>query len=79
MERPKRGASRADAAKAAVAAAAGGVVAGKKRVETYEVTREAAVYDEARSRRPAAQAGSRAGPAPPPGAPLAPPVRLSWV
>ena len=46
MERPKRGASRADAAKAAVAAAALGGVAGKTRFESYELAKEAAVYDE---------------------------------
>jgi len=44
----RRGASRADAAKEKLAALAAGKASGKKRVETFEVRREEAVYDEVR-------------------------------
>jgi len=64
MERAtgRRGVSRADAAKEKLAALAAAKVAGKKRVETFEVKREEAVYDEARGWRSLAgcrRAGAR--------------------
>jgi hypothetical protein len=47
MERGRRNAvSRADAAKSKLAELAAAKVSGKKRVETFEVKREEAVYDE---------------------------------
>ena len=46
--RGRRGPSRADAAKEKLAALAAARTSGRKRVETFEVTREEAVYDEVR-------------------------------
>ena len=46
MERSRRGANRADAAKATLAALAAGRESGKKRAETFEVEKEDRVYDE---------------------------------
>ena len=49
--RGRRGPSRADAAKEKLAALAAARSGGRKRVETFEVTREEAVYDEVRGGR----------------------------